>query len=68
VAMTDEFEATVIVVTGAAGGIGQAVSSWLAARGARSSIWIAASLIRRSVNSWRLMCLTPTASMPPWLP
>jgi NAD(P)-dependent dehydrogenase (short-subunit alcohol dehydrogenase family) len=35
VAMTDEFEATVIVVTGAAGGIGQAVSSWLAARGAR---------------------------------
>jgi NAD(P)-dependent dehydrogenase (short-subunit alcohol dehydrogenase family) len=35
VAMTDEFEGTVIVVTGAAGGIGQAVSSWLAARGAR---------------------------------
>lgn len=34
-AMTDEFEGTVIVVTGAAGGIGQAVSSWLAARGAR---------------------------------
>jgi len=33
--MTDEFEGTVIVVTGAAGGIGQAVSSWLAARGAR---------------------------------
>ena len=33
--MTDEFKDTVIVVTGAAGGVGQAVSGWLAARGAR---------------------------------
>lgn len=33
--MTDEFKDTVIVVTGAAGGVGHAVSGWLAARGAR---------------------------------
>ncbi|HVD81962.1 MAG TPA: SDR family NAD(P)-dependent oxidoreductase, partial [Propionibacteriaceae bacterium] len=33
--MTDEFKDTVIVVTGAAGGVGQAVSGWLAVRGAR---------------------------------
>jgi NAD(P)-dependent dehydrogenase (short-subunit alcohol dehydrogenase family) len=33
--MTDEFEDRVMVVTGAAGGIGQAVSGWLAAHGAR---------------------------------
>jgi NAD(P)-dependent dehydrogenase (short-subunit alcohol dehydrogenase family) len=33
--MADEFADTVMVVTGAAGGVGQAVSSWLAEHGAR---------------------------------
>jgi NAD(P)-dependent dehydrogenase (short-subunit alcohol dehydrogenase family) len=33
--MTDEFAGSVMVVTGAAGGVGQAVSRWLAGRGAR---------------------------------
>ena len=33
--MTDNFRDFVVVVTGAAGGVGSAVSSWLLAQGAR---------------------------------